>query len=226
MSARVIAFEGIDGSGKGTQSRILVEALADEGFTVELLSFPRYSDTRFGAAIGDFLNGKFGELDSVSPWLASVLYAGDRFESKSLIDDAIANNDFLVFDRYTSSNIAHQGAKLEGEERDRIIDWIEGIEHEVFNLPRPDLTVLLDVSIETSQALIRKKAPRDYTDAEADLQESNVTYMAGVRDCYLQLASRDDWKVISCEANQEVRPLDAIAADVRGAVKLLESDES
>ncbi|MFK7822465.1 MAG: dTMP kinase [Planctomycetaceae bacterium] len=219
MSGKIIAIEGIDGSGKGTQSRRLVETLQSEGLTVTLLSFPRYSSTRFGAAIGEFLNGRFGDLDTVSPWLISVLYAGDRFESKAVIDEAVASNDLLLFDRYTSSNIAHQGAKVDATERDEIIRWIEEIEHNVFGLPRPDLNLLLDVSVETSQALIRKKAPRDYTDAAADLQESDVAYMSGVHACYQQLARRSDWQSIACETTDGVRSMDEIATEVREAIR-------
>jgi dTMP kinase len=219
VPGKIIAIEGIDGSGKGTQSRLLVEALQAEGKTVSLLSFPRYSDTRFGAAIGDFLNGRFGDLDTVSPWLISVLYAGDRFESKTTIEQAIAENDLLLFDRYTSSNIAHQGAKVQDAERDEIIRWIEEIEHDVFGLPRPELNLLLDVSVQTSQALIRRKAPRDYTEAAADLQESNVAYMTGVHACYQQLADRPDWKKVACEDSSGVKPVEVIAKEVREAVR-------
>lgn len=215
---RIIAFEGIDGSGKGTQSQKLVEHLRSNGQTVTLLSFPRYNDTRFGAAIGEFLNGRFGALDEVSPWLISVLYAGDRFESKSAIEDAVANCDVLVLDRYTASSIAHQGAKVKGGEREQIIHWIEEIEYSVFGLPRADLTLLLDVSVETSQALIRKKAKRDYTDEVTDLQESNVAYMRGVHAVYQQLATREGWRKIACETNGELRSLDEIAADVVAAI--------
>ena len=219
MPGKIIAIEGIDGSGKGTQSRRLLETLQAEGLSVTLLSFPRYSSTRFGAAIGDFLNGRFGDLDTVSPWLVSVLYAGDRFESKAVIEQAVIENDLLLFDRYTSSSIAHQGAKVDATERDEIIRWIEEIEHEVFGLPRPDLNLLLDVSVETSQALIRKKAPRDYTDAAADLQESNVAYMTGVHACYQQLSKRDDWKCVACEGASGVKSMDEIANEVREAIR-------
>lgn len=219
MAAKIIAFEGIDGSGKGTQSRILVDALSEAGKRVALLSFPRYSDTRFGAAIGDFLNGRFGDLETVSPYLVSVLYAGDRFESKAVLEESVANNDILVLDRYTASSIAHQGAKVDAAERGEIISWIEDIEHGVFGLPKADLTVLLEVSIETSQKLIRKKAPRDYTDEEADLQESNVPYMTGVRECYLELAKRNDWRTVNCEAGSGLKTMEAVAAEVMAAVK-------
>ena len=218
MSAKIVAIEGIDGSGKGTQSKRLVDSLNASGRKTTLLSFPRYSDTRFGAAIGDFLNGRFGALDEVSPFLASVLYAGDRFESKQLIEAAVRDGDFLVFDRYTASNIAHQGAKVSGDERTEIIEWIEGIEHEVFGLPRADVTLLLDVSVELSQKLIRKKAARDYTDQAADMQEADVGYMRGVRDTYHELAKRDNWRLISCETAGDVRSLDEIAAEVMEVV--------
>lgn len=218
MTAKIIAIEGIDGSGKGTQSKLLVDALNASGKKATLLSFPRYSDTRFGSAIGDFLNGRFGALDEVSPFLASMLYAGDRFESKQLIEAAVNDGDFLVFDRYTASNIAHQGAKVSGEERTEIIEWIEGIEYDVFGLPRADLTVLLDVSVQLSQKLIRRKAPRDYTDQAADLQEADVSYMSGVRETYVELSQRSDWQVIPCEAGGDVRSLEQIAAEVMAAV--------
>lgn len=221
MTAKIVAIEGIDGSGKGTQSGRLVENLLGEGRAVSLLSFPRYSDTRFGAAIGDFLNGRFGSLEQVSPFLASVLYAGDRFESKALIEKAVSECDVLIFDRYTASNIAHQGAKVTAAERDEIIEFIEGIEHDVFGLPRADLTLLMDISVELSQALIRKKAPRDYTDQAADLQEADVAYMSGVRDVYQSLAARGSWQAIPCESNGELRSLDDIAGDAQQAVSAI-----
>ena len=72
----LIAIEGIDGSGKGTQARRLVDQLASEDVTTALLSFPRYDDTRFGSLIGDYLNGRYGNLEQVHPMLASLLFAG------------------------------------------------------------------------------------------------------------------------------------------------------
>ena len=113
----IIAIEGIDGAGKGTQSRQLVERLQAAGITAAGLQFPRYSETTFGGVIGDFLNGRFGDLDSVHPLLASVLYAGDRFESKQVLQQAIDQHYVVVLDRFTGSNLAHQCAKLDGDER-------------------------------------------------------------------------------------------------------------
>ncbi|MFM7836280.1 MAG: thymidylate kinase, partial [Planctomycetaceae bacterium] len=105
--ARLIAIEGIDGAGKGTQASRLKESLAARGLRAAVLQFPRYSATSFGAAIGDFLNGRFGTLAEVHPQLAAVLYAGDRFESRGLLLELMEQHDVVVLDRFVGSNLAH-----------------------------------------------------------------------------------------------------------------------
>lgn len=194
----IIAIEGIDGSGKGTQSAQLVERLTASGITAARLQFPRYSDTTFGEAIGDFLNGRFGDLDSVHPQLAAVLYAGDRFESKAVLQQAIDQHEVVVLDRFTGSNLAHQAARLDGDERLELMKWIDHVEHVVFGLPRPDLNVLIDISSDWSRELVGRKGERDYTDAEADIQESNLPYLERVRKAYLTIAAvREDWQIVN-----------------------------
>jgi dTMP kinase len=167
------------------------------GLRVDTLQFPRYSSTTFGSAIGDFLNGKFGSLNEVHPQLAAVLYAGDRFESRELLMRMIEDNDVVVLDRFVGSNLAHQSAKLDGEARTALVEWIEKIEFGVFQLPRPTLTILIDMSSQMSRELVSRKAARDYTEQEADLQESDLPYLERVRRCYLALAhSRLDWRTV------------------------------
>ncbi len=194
---RLIAIEGIDGSGKGTQSARLVEALRGRGVRTGLLQFPRYAATTFGAAIGDFLNGRFGELNQVHPQLAAVLYAGDRFESRELLLSRMTDHDVVILDRFVGSNLAHQAAKLEGSQREELITWIEKIEYGVFQLPRPDLTILIDMSAGWSRELVSRKTARDYTERTADLQEADTPYMEKVRRCYLEIAKvRPDWRIV------------------------------
>ncbi|MFM7919243.1 MAG: thymidylate kinase, partial [Planctomycetaceae bacterium] len=171
--ARLIAIEGIDGAGKGTQASRLKESLAARGLRAAVLQFPRYSATSFGAAIGDFLNGRFGTLAEVHPQLAAVLYAGDRFESRGLLLELMEQHDVVVLDRFVGSNLAHQASRLTGAARLALIEWIERIEFGVFQLPRPDLTVLIDMSSQMSRELVSRKGQRDYTEREADLQESD-----------------------------------------------------
>ena len=121
----LIAIEGIDGSGKGTQSSLISQRLNDLGYRTSRIQFPRYTETYFGQAVGDFLNGRFGSLEDVHPQLVAVLYAGDRFESLGILQDEMASSDIVVLDRFTASNLAHQAAKLQGDERERLIGWIE-----------------------------------------------------------------------------------------------------
>jgi dTMP kinase len=213
--AYLIAIEGIDGSGKGTQAQRLYERFSASGKNAALLSFPRYSETLFGKAIGDFLNGRFGALQEVSPFLASLLYAGDRFESRNFLLEALKENEVVVLDRYTASNIAHQGSKLDGAERREIVDWIRRVEYEIYQLPRPDLVVLLDLPVLEAQQLIATKQARSYTNKAADLQEADAAYLQGVRNVYLELAEEEsNWCKINCWRNSAIRSIEDIGEEI------------
>lgn len=216
----LVAIEGIDGSGKGTQAARLYEALKSAGVRCELFSFPRYRDTRFGAKIGDFLNGRFGELDKVSPFLVSLLFAGDRFESRQMLVDAIANNDVVLCDRYVASNIAHQAAKVDGHERQELVEWIRHVEHSLYQLPHADHTLFLDLPVNQATRLIALKAQRSYTDRAADLQECDQDYLQKVHDVYTQLAADEaGWIRIDCLQGGQIKSIDQVAAEVWHALK-------
>lgn len=216
----LVAIEGIDGSGKGTQAERLLTRLRCDGKQATLLSFPRYEATFFGRAVGQYLNGDFGSLQQVHPFFASLLFAGDRFESRALLTEALAGNDVVVLDRYVASNIAHQAARLDGAERNRLIDAIERLEFEIYRVPRPNLVVLLDMSVTCAQRLIAKKPARAYTDRAADIQEADANYLARVRELYLDLGSREpNWTVINCEHHTAPRPIAEIAGEIAQLVK-------
>ena len=211
----LIDIEGIDGSGKGTQAARLCAAAEQAGYSAKLISFPRYSATRFGRGIADFLNGRFGSLDAVSPFLASLLYAGDRYESRELLTSAIESHDVVVLDRYVASNLAHQASKRTGAERAELIAWIEGIEYGVYGLPRPDLVILLELPVAAAQRLIARKAARDYTNLSADLQEADSLHLGQARELYLELAARDlAWQILPCEVDNRLRTVEEVAADI------------
>jgi len=217
----LIAIEGIDGSGKGTQAARLHAHLLSQGRKSALLSFPRYQQTRFGQKIGDFLNGKFGTLETVHPLLASLLFAGDRFESRALIERTMAEHEIVVFDRYVASNVAHQGAKVTGVERKQLIEWIQHLEHSIYQLPQAHQNLFLDVSVPLAQQLIAAKSKRDYTEKSADLQEADTNYLRQVRSVYLELANGPKWTTIPCESAGGVRNMDEISADIAGAVEAI-----
>jgi dTMP kinase len=215
----LIAIEGIDGSGKGTQAARLHEAIQSAGRRSRLLSFPRYGDTQFGQKIGDFLNGRFGSLDQVSPFLVSLLFAGDRFESKSMLTQAMAENDIVLCDRYVASNIAHQAAKLDGPERQELVNWVRYVEYSLYELPQPDFTIFLDLPVAHATRLIARKAQRAYTAKAADLQEADAAYLERVHEVYSQLASSEaNWLRIACLDGHELKSIEQIAAEVGRAV--------
>jgi len=208
-------LEGIDGSGKGTQAALLAERARDAGLSVETISFPTYDGNPFADAIAGYLNGEFGTADEVRPELAALLYAADRFHARPGLLDAIVTHDLVICDRYVASNAAHQGAKLKGEERQRLLDWLEAVEYGEFGLPRPDVVVLLDTPVPLARTLVARKGERGYTTLEADIHEADTAHTTATREVYLELAARDNWRVVTtADENGELRDVDEIANEI------------
>lgn len=219
----IISLEGLDASGKNTQLHLLKARLAEAGRSVASLSFPRYGDTLFSRFVAEYLNGKLGELDTVPAQVSALLFAGDRMESRGLIEELRAANDVLVLDRYVASNLAYQGARVPPEEMDGFLRWLSALEHDVNGLPAVDLTVLLEVPPATSARMVLRKGARDYTEHAADLHERNEAYLARCHDVYQHLHRaqfRSRWMAVDCvHPGGEMRPAADIAADIWTAVE-------
>lgn len=215
----LLAFEGIDGSGKGTQAGRLAETAAAAGFRVASFSFPRYDDNPFSAAVAAYLNGDLGGLDEVHPQLSALLYACDRFHARPELVAALAGNDLVVCDRYVPSNMAHQGAKLEGEARAQLLEWLDTVEYGEFALPRPGLVVLLDAPAALARELVGRKGARAYTTLVADIHESDTGHGDASRAIYLELAQRDGWLVVPASTPEgALRDVDEIATEIWRAI--------
>lgn len=195
---RLIVVDGIDGSGKATQCKLLADALAREGIAVELISFPQYESSFFGAEVGRYLNGDYGQLQEVHPKLASLLFALDRFEARDRLIEALNAGKMVICDRYTSSNIAHQGARAAAPDRQDLASWIPYVEHKVLNLPRPDLTIFLESTVQSSQTLVGLKEKRTYTDRTHDLHEASEVHLQVALALYRSVAAIEGWQVINC----------------------------
>ena len=210
----LIAFEGIDGSGKATQASELFSKLSKQSLKVELLTFPMYQTTFFGHEVGRYLDGAFGELRAVHPKLAALLYAGDRFESRNRILKSINSTDVLICDRFTGSNQAHHAAKLPLPERKGFTKWIERLECEIFGIPQPNLVIFLDISPEEAVKLIRQKSTRSYTNRKADIHEADFGYLTDVATVYRDLAKKSNWVTVRCVQKNVLRTIAEIHTDI------------
>lgn len=218
---KLISIEGIDGSGKNTQTQRLVNNLRENNFSVETISFPQYQSNFFGKEVANYLNGQFGGLNQIHPKLASMLYAGDRFESKENILNLLENNDFLICDRYTPSNIAHQSAKFsDDKEKTDFILWLSKLEYEIYGLPKPTANIFLNVPPYFSDKLVELKEKRTYTDKKKDLHEENKDYLHKVYEQFLQLAKTEtNWHIVECVHNSSMRDIDNIASELLSIIK-------
>jgi dTMP kinase len=218
----LLAIEGIDGSGKGTQAGRLAETATEHGHRVASFSFPLYDDNPFSRAVADYLNGAFGGADEVHPELAGLLYACDRWHARPRLVAAIDDSDLVVLDRYVGSNLSHQGSKLRGAERERLIEWLREVELGEFALPRPDLTLLLDAPPALARELVARKSARAYTTLAADIHESDVAHIAATREVYLDLVQREGWRIVpTASESGAVRDVDEIAREIWSVVEPL-----
>jgi dTMP kinase len=222
MSTRglLIAIEGIDGSGKHTQARLLEQTLLSEGFNVYATGFPQY-DSWFGSMVGKFLNGEFGSLRDVDPHFSALLYAGDRFEAKPRIQSALNQGKIVLVDRYVASNLAHQVARASAEKRSEFLRWIEHLEYSIYGLPREDLILYLRVPPSQAQKLVAQKSGRNYTRAKHDIQEKSLSHLENAAEMYDMLSRSRPWATIQCydAQNNSLRLLEDIAAEVWSAVQ-------
>lgn len=173
---KLIVLEGIDGSGKSAHYRRICEHLEADGIEYNHIVFPRY-DKESSALIRMYLGGEFGSNPAdVSAYAASTFFAVDRFAAYRTDWGKIYNDGgFILSDRYTTSNAAHQGAKLPDEALETYFDWLYDLEYVKMGLPKPDLVIYLDVDIETSLARMRHR--QEKTNTSADIHEKDVAYL-------------------------------------------------
>ena len=200
-----IVLEGLDGAGKSTQIRMLRRFFADRGVESEYVHFPRFDSPVYGELIARFLRGEFGGVGEVDPYLVALLFAGDRADAASRIREWLAQGKAVILDRYVYSNVGFQCAKLPaGEERNRLADWILYLEFCHNGLPRPDVSLFLDVPFtftERKLSELREGDDREYLQGKRDIHESSLILQQRVREVYLEQEALDDrFRVIDCSA--------------------------
>ncbi|MGA9884633.1 MAG: hypothetical protein WBQ34_13025 [Candidatus Acidiferrales bacterium] len=217
---KFIVIEGIDGSGKRTQLELLARAVAGRGLDFSQVSFPNYKGF-FGKLVARFLNGEFGPLDSVDPHFSALLYAGDRLESKPLLESTLAAGQILVSDRYIASNLAHQGSRVPPTKRDEFLAWLRQLEYEIYRLPAEDLVIYLRVPVAQAHQLVASKNARDYTNKKHDIQEADFPHLEAASHVYDQLAQQPHWVTIECfdTAKSVLRSAESIHNEILAAIE-------
>lgn len=184
---KFIVIDGTDGSGKGTQFELLKKRFIKEGIDLETVDFPRY-DEPSSYFVTRYLNGAYGSKEDVSSKEASLFYALDRYEAKAKILEALNAGKTVLANRFTSSNMGLQGAKLKDpNERVKLFEWLDEIEHVILKIPRPDRIIILDVPGKVAQANVDKKAARSYTKNKRDIHEADAEYLHNANETYKQL---------------------------------------
>ena len=210
---KLIVIEGTDGSGKSTQFRRLTQRLTDEGRLFQKLIFPQYAEES-SALIRMYLGGQFGTKPSdVNAYAASAFYAVDRYASfKKVWGQWYDNGGLIVSDRYTTSNAVHQASKEPVERQGAFLRWLYEFEYDKLGLPRPDLTIYLDVPTDFTEKLLRHREAD--TNTTADIHEQDMEYLATCRRTGKAAAEFYGWTVISCVENGQMRSIEDIHEEI------------
>lgn len=218
-----IAIEGIDGSGKRTQLELLARAFEERGVPYLRVSFPNY-ESFFGKLVARFLNGEFGGLGEVDAHFSALLYAGDRFESKPALNDALHAGKAILADRYVGSNLAHQTARVPENHRSEFLAWLRRLEYEVYGLPQEDLVIYLRLPAKEAHRLIALKRARKYTELQRDILEADIRHLEEAAGIYDQLANAPNWATVNCldtsgpAGQPRLLPPEAIHREVLAAI--------
>ena len=219
---KLIVIEGTDGSGKSTQFRLLTEAVEGLGYEFRKLVFPQYSEDS-SALIRMYLGGQFGNSPAdVNAYAASAFYAVDRYASyKKVWGEWYEQGGLVLSDRYTTSNAVHQASKEPEERRKEFLGWLYEFEYDRLGLPRPDLTIYLDVPTEYTEKLMRSREAA--TGTSADIHEQDLTYLSTCRKMGKTAAEYYGWTVIDCVKDGAMRSIEEIHEEIFAHVaKLLE----
>ena len=215
MKGKLFVIEGVDGSGKATQTDLLYQALQNEGKTVRKISFPNY-DSPSSSLIKMYLNGEFGtDPQAVNAYATSVFFVVDRFASfRTDWHSFYEDGGIIIADRYVTSNFVHQAGKIEDvAEKERYIQWLSHLEYDIFGLPRPDCVIFLDMPPAYSLRL-RQQRNTLKQGLTHDIHEEDQGYLYQAYENATAIAQHQAWHVINCVADYEIRTIEEIHQEI------------
>ena len=210
-SKQLIVIEGLDGSGKATQAKLLSESLSERGIKTRKVSFPDY-DSDSSALVKMYLRGDFGSHpDDVNAYAASSFFAVDRYASYMHDWKDDYSRGIIIADRYTTSNAIHQCGKLPEEQWDSFLDWLFDFEYNKLGIPKPSLIIYLRVDPNVSQKLMKE---RYHGDDKRDIHEKDLEYLARCRKAADYCAKKYDWKMIECTDGASMKSIESINEEI------------
>lgn len=207
MNSKFIVLEGIDGSGKSTQHKLLMEYLQKNNKEVRSLKFPRYKKSFWADNIENYLKGEFGNPTKIDPHLSSILFALDRFDTINKIKTWLKKGFYFIPDRWTTSNLGHQLGKLINKSdkiKDEFISWLEKMEYEKLNIPKPDKVIYLYVNYRKTFELLKLRG-------KTDKHESDIIYLKNSQMAYDYVCNKSKgWTKIDCMDGENILSIEKI----------------
>ncbi|MDP1845605.1 MAG: thymidylate kinase [Candidatus Moranbacteria bacterium] len=184
-----IVLDGTDGSGKATQTKLLVKRLVKKGYKVKELDFPQYGE-KSAALVEEYLNGEYGTAEEVGPYRASIFYACDRYAAGARIKKWLDEGKIVISNRYVTANMGHQGGKLKkSSERKKYFQWLYNLEYKMFEIPKPDINLILHVEASVAQKLALQKRKQSYLkNNRADIHERDLKHLKDAEKVYIEIA--------------------------------------
>lgn len=212
---KLIVIEGLDASGKETQSERLLQRLQNENIPTEKVCFPDY-ESNSSALIKMYLAGEFGsDPSAVNAYAASSFYAADRYASYKMKWESFYHGGGLVLaDRYTTSNMIHQGCKIaQGDARNAYIEWLKEYEYERLGLPQPDLVLFLDMPPSVGMKLMAGRQNKAGGETK-DIHERSRAYLESTYQTALDVAREQGWHTVACSDGENPLAIEDIAARI------------
>lgn len=221
---KFIVIEGNDGSGKTTQLKLLLKYLKSKKVKVETMDFPRYYDSFFGKFLAEFMRGEHGSHEYINPYLLTFPFALDRAQAGQTIRKWLNEGKYLIFNRYVTSNLAHQSGRLPKSKRKKFVDWNMEFEYKINNLPKEDRVIFLHLPYKYSLKLMEDKSrgKRKYMKgSKKDILEKDFKYIKNAESAYLELAKRfGHWITVECVKNGKLREIEDIHDEIKKVLKI------
>ena len=213
---KLVVIEGVDSSGKQTQTERLFQKISSMNLKTEKIVFPNY-ESNTSSLVKMYLNGEFGtKANDVNPYMASAFFAVDRVGSiKCEWADRLNGADVVIADRYVTSNMIHQASKIEdSREKDKFLDWVYDFEYGKLELPEPDLIIFLDMPVKYALELMKNRPNKIDSSDVKDIHESDADYLNKSYENAVSVADKYGWHKISCVKDGSIRTIDDISEEI------------